>query len=524
MYATVPVMYFVLVILFFERVVTYCKNESAILGKLKSSWCIQLCIMVIWIVAIVLISVFIHLKNRAKNSVKSVAGKYLPNKWILSLSETLGAGKCSIDGQLLPFFKILFIVLLVLIIILFIKSTVISFMYSFFTWPCLTSMKKNKKSADDHMTLVFIIILFLNLVLSFPFYFVSTANSIVDTFRGNESFTVKLKVCFILRLISIILQCFIFYTLDSGCWNLLQKIIDCISCQKSHPKRTSRRSDEQSLRVPTSDSEESELPAKSTSEKKKAEKKRKDSTSSSDSSSDSSSSSSSSKSSEDSDDDVFTDDPAHVSGKAEKSAKTKSTSTDSSDSDSDDERKKLTTNEKSPTTKSPLKRDQSIKDKPVTIETKVEVHSNNTLSRTKSNRKSPDAQKSSSPIDQKTSKSPAIEIQKKSEITVVSNSSPEKIVNSNPNKKPTSTTVESETQLIVHRPYNRVRSPRRYRSYQRQWKGKPRMPQSAQPISTHHRYTQLPTDPIRPSETRDNHVDKPKEIFLRSARIHSTEV
>ena len=515
MYATVPVMYLVLVILFFERIVTYCKSQSSILGKLKSALFIQVVIVLIWIVAIVLISVFIYLKNRAKNSVGSLTGKYLPKKWKLPLSEMLGVGQCSIDGQLLPMFKILFLVLLILIIVLFIKSTVLSFIYSFGTLSCFGRKEKGKTSANDHMTLTFIIILFLNLAFSFPFYFVSTANSIVDTFRGEQSFTTKLKICFILRLISIILQCFVFYTLDSGCWSLLQKIIDCVIKQKPRPKRNINHNDRGRLPVPASDSDDSAEPSKTTGSTKKPAVPKSDS---------SSSSSSEETSSDDSDDEVFTSDPEHVSGKAEKCAKTKSTSTDSSDSD--DKGAKLPAKENNSSNKIVLKREQSIKDRPVTKETKPKSPQTNGLSKTTPPGKPTSPLKSPTKTDQKTSKSTTIEIPKKSDPGASSNSSPTGSANSSQSSdnKIQSTIIESEVRPIIRVPSSRVRSPRRYRSYQQHWTSRVRIPQSAPPISTQPKYTKLPTNPTKSSETTDNHARKPREHSSQRTRIHSTAV
>ncbi|CAF4260398.1 unnamed protein product [Adineta steineri] len=141
--------------------------------------------------------------------------------------------RCSIDGRLSSVFKILFIILFVILIVLFIKSMIVSICYSFFTPTCCKSEGKKTKQNDLHITLLYVIFLLLNLFFSFPFYFVSMAQSILTRLSSTkDTFSMSLKICFLLRISSIILQCLAFSTIESNSWHLLSRLLYRSTCKK----------------------------------------------------------------------------------------------------------------------------------------------------------------------------------------------------------------------------------------------------------------------------------------------------
>ena len=478
MYATVPVMYLVLIILFFERIVTYCGINASMAGRLNSAVFIQILIGIIWIVAIVLISIFIYFKNKAKNSIRSLPGKVLPEKFKFPWQEILLPDQCSIDGQLLPMFKILFLVLLIVIIVLFLKSMVFSIVYA--VVPKMFSKQKNSnnKNDDNHMTLIFIIIIFFNLTLSFPFYFISTANSIVDTFRGDQSFTMKLKISFILRLVSIILQCFIFYILENGCWNILQKVMDFILCQKN---TNSARGHADEPPSPNKHTEGSRQRA-------------------------------------DSDNGNVSSDEEGGNGGNPSNTAGPSPATKQSEANESDE---LEEKEDDVPEKPLLKHTPSTKEKTVTNSKLTETK--NSSKKTTSNGAVTSAPKPATAVDQKPSKSTKIEKNHKPEPANIPSSSSEDdevfIVDEKSNNKNQPTIVESNPPPIPRPPTHRMYSPKRHRGRRQHWTAKAQFSRSIS-TTTNPRYTKLPTNEPKPAETPNNHVKKQ----LTLTRVNSTPV
>jgi len=219
MYATVPIMCFSLLILSLERLLNRFRSTSVTNRCLTNSLFIQILLITIWIVSITIISFIVSWKNKLKN----------PLKRIFSMNY-----QCSIDGQLVPYFKILFLILFIVLIVLIIKSMVVTFVSSIFTPSCFQKNedKKKKSSKGSHMSLIFVIFLFLNLFISSPFYIVSTGSSISKLFQKQQEFSMNLKVTFVLRLLSIIFQCWIFCIFDNDIWLLLDRCISLITTKK----------------------------------------------------------------------------------------------------------------------------------------------------------------------------------------------------------------------------------------------------------------------------------------------------
>lgn len=232
MYATVPITCLTLLILAIERLTVYLNCRTS-WTKIFTSLCAsQSILLVFWAICTGTLTIFVYLKIRVTENIQQLSGKILPKRFNFAFDRMLSSNQCSIDGQLLPPFKVLFIVLFIILIVLIIKSIVVSTMYTFIKPSCCKPKKGKKKTINHNMTLIYIIILLLNLILSFPFYFISTIDSVSQLFGGDKPYPTKLKISFILRLSSIIFQCLVFYILESNSWNLLSKILDRATCQK----------------------------------------------------------------------------------------------------------------------------------------------------------------------------------------------------------------------------------------------------------------------------------------------------
>jgi hypothetical protein len=236
MYITVPVMHLALLFLAFERITKYCRAAGAWTKIFRTAWITQLIFAFIWLILIAVILTIMFIKNEFSTmSVIKKAKSFIPASVIGGIDSFIPPYRCTIDGRLSPIFKVLFIILFVVLLALIIKSMAISIFYKFSSSNCCgrNERKDNAEQANRHITLLFIIFLLLNLFLSFPFYIVSMGDSIIRHFVSiKDTFTMRLKICFILRLSSIILQCLIFYTFESKSWHFLRISIYKMTCKK----------------------------------------------------------------------------------------------------------------------------------------------------------------------------------------------------------------------------------------------------------------------------------------------------
>ncbi|CAF1092545.1 unnamed protein product [Rotaria sordida] len=233
MYITIPVMHFALFFLSLERLSKRFTSTVTWTRIFTKTYVTQVILIFIWISFIAIITTIILLKEQVwttiGNNVQNIAppiARDVLNK-IISPSY-----RCSIDGRLLSIFKILFIILFIILIVLIIKSMAISIFYNVLTLNFCQIRNKMKKSGDRYMTLLFFIFLLLNVFLSFPFYFVSMTNTITQLITRKNIYSTNLKICFLLRILSIILQCLTFSTFESNSWNLLSRLLYRITCKK----------------------------------------------------------------------------------------------------------------------------------------------------------------------------------------------------------------------------------------------------------------------------------------------------
>jgi hypothetical protein len=244
MYVTIPVMCFALFVLAIERLTSYCRCGASWTGIFTNTCITQIiliCFWVIWIICIAIVLVpYIFVKKQIVESATDLSEKFVPTRFNPMVGKIFSSHRCSIDGQLSPIFKILFIILFIILIVLIIKAIAVSTMYSlavsnmssFIKSSCFRNSGNDNKHIDHHMTLIFSIIVLLNLFFSFPFYFISAADSITRLIGKDKPYPMKLKITFTLRLSSIIIQCLIFYTFESNSWGLLSRLLRQITCKK----------------------------------------------------------------------------------------------------------------------------------------------------------------------------------------------------------------------------------------------------------------------------------------------------
>ncbi|CAF2436241.1 unnamed protein product [Rotaria sp. Silwood2] len=233
MYITIPVMHFALFFLTLERLSKRFSATTACTRIFSKTYVIQVILFFIWIIFIAILTTIMLIKGQVwktiENNVKNIAPPMARDFLDKFVSTSY---RCSIDGRLSSVFKVLFIVLFIILIVLIIKSMAISIFYSFLTLNFCKPGNKVKKSNDRYMTLLCLIFLFLNVLLSFPFYFASMATTVTQLITRNDTYSTSLKICFALRISSIILQCFTFFTFENNSWTLLRRLLYHGTCKK----------------------------------------------------------------------------------------------------------------------------------------------------------------------------------------------------------------------------------------------------------------------------------------------------
>ncbi|CAF3643525.1 unnamed protein product [Rotaria socialis] len=233
MYVTVPVMHFALFLLSMERLSTRLNLTMSWTGIFRKTYVIQIILISTWIFAIALMTTIILLTDQmisyATDTIKDHAPPIVNDVLDRIVSSSY---QCSIDGRLSSVVKVVFIILFLILIVLIIKSIAISVFYNFFKSDCCKIKKRKEKHDDHHTTLLFTIFLLLNICLSFPFYFVSITNTVRQLVTRKDTYTTSLKVCFLLRICSIIFQCLTFYTCENNSWTLLSQLLYHGTCKK----------------------------------------------------------------------------------------------------------------------------------------------------------------------------------------------------------------------------------------------------------------------------------------------------
>ncbi|CAF2039516.1 unnamed protein product [Rotaria magnacalcarata] len=233
MYVTIPVMHCALFLLSMERLSTRLNSTISWTGIFKKTYLIQIILIFTWIILIALMTTIILLKDQIISYGPDLIKDHAPPIVDDVLGRIVSSSyRCSIDGRLSSVFKVLFVILFLILIALIIKSIAISVFYNFFTPDCCKIKKLIKKHDDHNTTLLFAIFLLLNICLSYPFYFISITNTVRQFVTREDTYTTSLKVCFLLRICSIIFQCLTFYTCENNSWTLLSRLLYHGTCKK----------------------------------------------------------------------------------------------------------------------------------------------------------------------------------------------------------------------------------------------------------------------------------------------------
>ena len=227
-------MYLALLLLVFERIGAYFSTKMGWTKIFTNSLVTQFVLLIFWVIGIAIIATIMFIIKYFKSINIFDRFKKVSPSFVNDLGSTLlGPYRCSVDGRLSPVFKVLIIVIFVVLIVLIVKSTAVTIFYTFFSPSCCQGQNSGGRDKDHQMTLLFVIFLVLNLGLSFPFYLVSMYDSILTPWISKkDTFTMKLKICFILRLSSIILQCLTFCTIERNSWSLLSILLYRGTCKK----------------------------------------------------------------------------------------------------------------------------------------------------------------------------------------------------------------------------------------------------------------------------------------------------
>ncbi|CAF0845660.1 unnamed protein product [Adineta ricciae] len=234
MYVTVPVVYFALLFLSLERITKLCDKAAAWMKIFTNACMAQAILCGIWAIFSIVIFIVVYLKKKV--SAKSISEKIdgIGPQILSDISKKfIKPYRCNIDGRLSPVFKIIFIISFTILIVLIVKSIIVSIFYKFFTPTCCIGKRKKVTSNTRHITVLYVIFLLLNLFLSFPYYFVSMSYGILKYFTTRkDTFTMQLKICFLLRLSSIILQCMAFLFVERDSWDRLRRLLFNCTCKK----------------------------------------------------------------------------------------------------------------------------------------------------------------------------------------------------------------------------------------------------------------------------------------------------
>ncbi|CAF0909296.1 unnamed protein product [Rotaria sp. Silwood1] len=233
MYITIPVMHCALFFLSLERLSQQLESKLPWTRIFTKSYVIPVILFTIWIIFIAIMATIMLIKGvifkTIKNNVNDMAPE-IAREFFSKLSSS--SYQCSIDGRLSSVFKILLIIIFIILIVLIIKSAAISIFYNIFTSMFFKLKIKIKKPDDRYMTLLCLIFLLLNVCFSFPFYFASMATTITQLITRQDTYSTYLKICFLLRISSIILQCLTFITFEKNSWDMLSRLLYRVTCKK----------------------------------------------------------------------------------------------------------------------------------------------------------------------------------------------------------------------------------------------------------------------------------------------------
>jgi hypothetical protein len=233
MYVTIPIMQFALLFLSLERLSKHFELSMTWAKIFTKPYLIQVILCGIWIFLIALLVTFMFIKKQFNfNLIKDQISNVAPPIFGDVVSKLASRRHhCSIDGRLSSVFKT---AIIILFIILIVKPIILSIGFNLLTpFCCKTKRKDREKYGDRRITRLVTIFLLLNFFFSFPFYFTSMFKSIFTNIDSTkDTFTIILKICFILRITNIIFECLAFYIFERNSWSLLRKVLYYGTCKK----------------------------------------------------------------------------------------------------------------------------------------------------------------------------------------------------------------------------------------------------------------------------------------------------
>lgn len=250
MYVTIPIMHVALFLLSIERAVSYSGSDT-ILTKLVAGACVtQMILCFVWALSITAIIAWISLKDHFTRVLFENQFTSVLQPAVDEIVNQLGrrSYRCSIDGRLPAGFKIVLLIVYILLTIAIVKPLIISIGVQRLTPSCCQRAQAKATEHGSRATLSFIAILLLNIFLSLPFYVTSIFTSVFSQFDASKAtFSKTLRICFLLRLLSILFQCSVFYLLDEEPCPVFTK---CINCAIGPDRRPSNPTTRQKLVPP----------------------------------------------------------------------------------------------------------------------------------------------------------------------------------------------------------------------------------------------------------------------------------
>ena len=244
MYVTIPILHVALFLLSIERAVSY-SGSGTILSKLVARSCVtQTILWFLWALSIVVTIAWLTFKNHFTRILFENQFASVLRLAVDEIVNQLGrrSYRCSIDGRLPAGFKIVLSILFILLVVVIVKALIISTGVQCLIPSCCQRKKANRNQHRSRATLSLIAILLLNVFFSLPFYAASIFTSVFSKFDWSKAtFSKILRILFLLRLLSIVFQCLVFYLLDEEPCPLVTKCINCAIGPGRHPSQATRQ-------------------------------------------------------------------------------------------------------------------------------------------------------------------------------------------------------------------------------------------------------------------------------------------
>ena len=214
---TIPMMYLCLLLLFMERIDEHLGRKTIMATILSNPYATHIVLVCIWSIIIAIAFAYSLIQSRI-GFVFNQRGYQQTDRSISSeISSIMNISKteCHIDGRLSPALKIMLIVVLIFLVIQGVPSIISCVSSAVFRTVCCLSRTSESDNFHWKTSFIFVSIILLNIFCSFPFYFVSSFTLITTLFQfNNETFQNTLRITFVLRIISIIVQCLVIIIVD----------------------------------------------------------------------------------------------------------------------------------------------------------------------------------------------------------------------------------------------------------------------------------------------------------------------